>query len=71
MRIHIFEKQLSLEEFFLFIKNKIIYSFEIDENSYTDEFHLLVIGTNEKNQSGYIHSDRLLRSSPSSKNRYI
>ncbi len=51
MRIHTFEKKLSLDEFFLAIKNKIKPSFEIDENSYTDEFNLLLIGTNEKDQS--------------------
>ena len=51
MRIHTFEKKLSVAEFFSAIKNKIKTSFEIDENSYADEFNLLIIGINEKDQS--------------------
>ena len=51
MRIHTFEKEFSLDEFFSVIKKIIKLSFRIDENSYVDELNLLCIGTSKKNQS--------------------
>jgi len=51
MRIHTFEKEFSLDNFFSVIKKIIKLSFRIDENSYVDELNLLCIGTSKKNQS--------------------
>ena len=65
MRIHTFEKKFSLDEFFSVINSIIEPNFQIDENSYTDEFNLLIIGINEKNQSVIIRG-----STDKSKNRF-
>ena len=65
MRIHTFENKLSIDEFFSAINSKIEPSFEIDENSYTDESNLLIIGINEKDQSVIIRG-----SIDKSKNRF-
>jgi hypothetical protein len=51
MRVHTIEKLFSLSEIFFLIKNIIKTRFEIDENSYTDDLNLLVIGINIKDQS--------------------
>ena len=51
MRMHTFEKEDSLENFFSVIKKIIKLSFRIDESSYVDELHLLCIGISKKNQS--------------------
>ena len=51
MKIHTFEKKISLAEFYSEI-NKIIKSdFKIDDNSYINELNLLIIGINVKEQS--------------------
>ena len=65
MRIHTFENELSLDKFFSVINSEIEPSFEIDENSYTDESKLLIIGINENNQSVIIRG-----SIDKSKNRF-
>jgi len=51
MRVHTIEKILKLNEIFLLIKDIVNESFEIDENSYTDDLNLLIIGINRKDQS--------------------
>ena len=51
MRFYTIEKIISLDDIFSLIKNIIKSSFKIDENSYTDDHNLLIIGINENNQS--------------------
>ena len=51
MRIHTFEKKFSLDEFSSVINNVVKPNFEINDNSYADEFNLLIIGINVKDQS--------------------
>jgi len=51
MRIHTFEEKFSIDEFSSVINNIVKLNFEIDDNSYSDEFNLLIIGLNVKDQS--------------------
>ena len=51
MRIQTFEKNLPFDEFFTVIKDIIKPNLKVDVNSYADEFNLLIIGIDDKNQS--------------------